>query len=460
MVLAALLGTTACGGAGPAAMGNVSVSLSDPATCVGPTGPFSHVYVTVKDVQASASGNGSGSFVDLTPNLSKAPLQVDLLGQPSSQCLLATLGATVALQPGNYQQIRLILLDNANADLLPAPGNKCVPSGVVGPVANNCVVLSSTGVVDPIALSSEATTGIKIPSGQIAGGQFTVAAGQSVNLNLDFNTCASIVAEGSGGFRLKPVLHAGELSLNSGSINGTVVDQATAKPVSGGVVMVALEQKDAAGIDRVVMATDADTNGNFVFCPVPAGTYDVVAVGVSGSNVAYAATITTGVANGTNVGNVQLIAEAGASTAPGTITGTVSSATSSAATVADITLSALQTATAGSGTVVFTVPLVQQMEATANLATAVSVSCALNTDCGSYSLSLPAAPATVGAFAAAGTTYSAGSGAASYTVEAAAAIPSSGGTADCSPSSLTTSAVTVAGGGSVSAAALAFTGCQ
>ncbi|MGH9480780.1 MAG: DUF4382 domain-containing protein [Terriglobales bacterium] len=460
MAAGLLLFSLACGGNNPAAMGSVTVSLSDPATCAGPTGPFSHVYLTVKDVQASTSGNANGGFTDLTPNLSKAPIQLDLLGQANNQCVLATLGAANELQPGNYQQIRLILEDNAAADLLPAPGNKCVPTGVVGPVANDCVVLSSNGVVDPIILSSEATTGIKIPSGQIAGGQLSVAAGQTKDLNIDFNACSSIVLEGNGDYRLKPVLHAGELALNSSSINGTVVDKATGQPLVGGLVMVALEQKDASGIDRVMMATDADSSGNFAFCPVPAGTFDIVAVGVNGANLAYAATLTQGVSNGTSIGNVQLIAESGASTAPGTITGSISTSTGSAATGADLTLSALQAAATGSGNVTFTVPLVLQMAATASLGTAPGATCASNTDCATYSLSVLAAPATTGTFAAGGTTYTAGSGAASYMVEADAVVPSSGGTADCSPSSLTTAAVTVTPGVSVAAGALAFTGCQ
>jgi hypothetical protein len=66
---------------------------------------------------------------------------------------------------------------------------------------------------------------LKIPSGQIAGGQFVVAAGETKDLNIDFNACASIVTLGNGQFRLKPVLHAGEVNLTSSSINGRIVDR-------------------------------------------------------------------------------------------------------------------------------------------------------------------------------------------------------------------------------------------
>jgi protocatechuate 3,4-dioxygenase beta subunit len=120
-------------------------------------------------------------------------------------------------------------------------------------------------------LSSESKTGLKIPSGQIAAGGFTIAAGQTKDLDIDFNTCASIVTEGNGQYRLKPVLHAGEVSTTSTSINGNVLDQATGNPVTGEVT-VALEQKDTSGVDRIVMSTLAGSDGSFVFCPIPSGT--------------------------------------------------------------------------------------------------------------------------------------------------------------------------------------------
>src|SRR5207248_5934910 len=124
-----------------------------------------------------------------------------------------------------------------------------------------------------------------------------VTAGQTKDLNIDFDTCASIVTQGNGQYRLKPVLHAGEVSTTSTSINGKLVDN-SGQAIAGGKAIVALEQKDSSGIDRVVMQTTPDSTGAFVFCPVPAGTYDMVAVAVSGANVAFATTVTTGVTPG------------------------------------------------------------------------------------------------------------------------------------------------------------------
>lgn len=429
--------------------------MSDPATCAGPNGPYSHVYVTVKDVQASTDGS---TWVDVTPSLSTKPMQVDLLGQANNQCFLAMLGSTTQLQPGNYQQIRLILEDNSSASVV--ANNQC------GNSAANCVVLSS-GTTETLQLSSEAQTGIKIPTSQIAGGQFTIAAGQTKDLNIDFNTCASIVTEGNGQVRLKPVLHAGEVAATATSINGTVVDAATGKAVTGGNVMVALEQPDSKGIDRVVMATNADANGNFVFCPIPAGNYDVVAVGVNGSNAAYAATVTTAVPNGSTIANIQLKATAGANTAPATLTGQVSTAGASSGTSADVQLSALQTATVNGKSLVFTMPLAEQGSATASLSTAAGATCAPNTDCATYSLNVPGVNPNVGVFSSSGTTWTQGmTGNVGYNVEAQAFVPSSGGTTDCTPSTITSTTTTanasliVTPGVSVQVAAMAFTGCQ
>jgi len=252
---AAITFLIACSGSStPITPATTMISLSDPATCSSATGgPFSHVYVTITDVQINSSasaGDNDSSWIDLTPNLKNSPQQIDLLGQANNQCFLAMLGSTTELQAGSYQQMRITLAAN-NATV---SADKC--NGTA-----DCVVLAADNSMHPLLLSSEAKTGIKIPSGQIAGGNFTVAAGQTKDLNIDFDTCASIVAQGNGQYRLKPVLHAGEVSTTSASINGKLVDRVTSQPIIGGKAIVALEQKDSAGIDRVVMQTTPDNTG-------------------------------------------------------------------------------------------------------------------------------------------------------------------------------------------------------
>lgn len=438
----------------------VNVSLSDPTTCSAPTGPYTNVWVTIVDVKIHTSSTASDTdpgWIDLAPTLKDSPKQVDLLGQASTQCFLAALG-TSSLAPGNYQQIRLILAPNTAT----ISGNKCGTAGA------NCVVLAS----DPthpktLLLSSEATTGIKIPSGQLAGGQFTVGSGQTKDLDIDFDACASILQLANGTYRLKPVLHAGEVSLNSSSINGKLVDSVGNAAIAGVKGIVALEQKDSAGVDRVIMQTTVASDGSFVFCPVTTGTYDVVAVAVNGTGGSYAATITTGVGAGTALGNVPMVAVTGTTVSQATIQGKVTSANASATgTAIDAVLSALQSVGTGTGTLT-TIPLIPQMGSTLSVTTAAGATCPVNTFCFDYSLGVPAANPNVGAFASAGTTYTqATGGTVNYTVGAQAFVPGSGGTANCTPSSLTTSSnnlstpLTVTAGTPSTAATLAFTGCQ
>ena len=437
-------------------MATVSVRVSDPATCQSPSGPFSHVYVTITDVLAHVSataGDSDPGWVDLTPGLTNSPMQVDLLGQANNQCFLATLGDAQQLQAASYQQIRLILASNGGATVA---NNPCGGDA-------NCVVLASDSSVHTLELSSEAKTGIKIPSGQIASGKFTIAAGQTEDLDIDFITCQSIVHEGNGKYRLKPVLHAGEVSTTSTSINGKVLDGATGNPVNGTVV-VAVEQKDAGGIDRVQRAALAGADGSFVFCPLPAGTYDVVIVGTRTDGGVYEPSIITGVSVGSTTGTVNLFALASAAQSSATLNGTVTSQNSSnMGTVADVELSVLETINA----VTYTIPLPPtstQSAATLSLETAPpggALTCPAGTDCANYTLEVSAGAANVGAWSSGGTVLSANVTLATYQIDGTAVVPSSGGLADCSPAELTTPAFTLSAGGvTVPVQTLAFTSCQ
>lgn len=467
--VAALIAIGCSGGSSSPSMkaGSVSVSLSDPATCQAPNGPYKAVYVTITDVKASTNANAPDndpSFVDLTPNLASSPMQVNLLGPAGGQCFLAMLGSKVELQAGNYQQIRIILApDSQGASIA---NNQC------GNYAN-CVI-TSDGTAHDLALSSEAKTGLKIPSGQIANGQFTVGAGQTEDLDIDFNTCSSIVAEG-GTYRLKPVLHAGEMSTTSTSINGTVVSSVTGKPITGGPVVVAAEQKDTtSGIDRIIMSTLTDSNGNFVFCPLPTGTYDIVAVGpatlASGTvpGVAYSAGVVLSIQPGQTTGKIALVPNTQESLLNGLVT-TQNSAT--AGTVADLQLAALQQLPGNGPTI--TVPQLPVTGVTGaspayspdgTYTTATGGSCATNVDCVNYALYVPSVWPNVATYQSSGSQFSQSTSTpVNYAVDGEAEIPGSGGTLDCSPSEMQVITTTAGGpltAASGNAATIAFVGCQ
>ena len=427
-------------------MGTVLVSISDPPSCMPPNGSFTQVWITVTSVQAHTSAtadDNSAGWQKLAPQLASAPMQINLFSKADTRCVLAQLGSA-SLPVGNLQQIRLVLLSNNPAAGAPVPSpNACAGHGF------NCVV-DSNGIHE-LVLSSEAETGLKIPPGQIMGGPIQVSAGQSVDLNIDFNACASIVQEGNGTFRLKPTLTAGVVSANTSGIGGQVVDSVTKKPIPGNVI-VALEQPDSAGIDRILMQTGADPQGNFRFCPLPTGTFDIVVVALGAANLPYNATAVVNVPNGTNLNVIPLVAEAGA-TGPAILQGFVTAKTATAGATVDVSLAALQSINVSSSvTRQLTIPL-QNTQATAATPAVTSTglisitdskSCPMGSptgaNCAQYTLVVPASNPSVGVFAAGGFTFSApASGDVLFSVDANASVPMSGGTPDCTPSEIVTS---------------------
>jgi len=438
----------------PAMTGAITTTLTDPPTC---TASYDHVWVTVTKVTANISStaaptdSGWQTLVDLT----SSPKQVDLLSLASTTCLLSQLGSTSGLPPGDYQQIRLYLLSNT-ATSGPSP-NACGNNN-----GFNCVVPKG-GSAQELLLSSEAQTGLKIPPGQIAGGGINLTAGQSADLNINFDACASIILQGNGQYRLKPTLNAGVVSVNSNSISGKVVDS-NSNPIANAVVLV--EQPDTGGIDRVIDAGLTASDGTFIFCPLPpgnnSGKFDVVVDATTTTalvTTVYGATVALNVPVGTALNNIPLVSEGTgtALTIPwSTITGQVTSDT-----VADITLSPLQPATGGGSTVQVTVPAFAVSAqpptfTTSTTPTPSAPACPAGTDCSNYSLMVPSGNPQVGAFS---------SGSISYAAPAAPPVTYSlnattGNCTTSTPSPATAGSITVTPAATTNVSTvLAFTGC-
>ena len=439
----------------------INVMVSDPATCATPNGPFSHVFVTITDVKAhlnSSAGPNDSGWVDLTPSLKTAPKQVDLLGLANNQCFLANLGDTQQLQAGTYQQIRIILASDSTG----LTSNNC------GNGAANCVQLSKDSSFHTLNLSSEDQTGIKIPASHIAGGGLTVEAGKTTDLDIDFQTCQSILKEGNGQYRLKPVLAAGVVSTVSASINGSVIDASTGQPVAG-TAWVAVEQPDGAGVDRVIQSVVANTDGTFVFCPLPVGNYDVVISGIRSSDGAlYAPTIVTGVAVGDTTGAVKLNPPTlAAASSFANLNGLVTSA-NNASPAAPIAIDVALTALATVNGKIFTIP--QQPAATpfygvSQVVTTVAgpvgnppVACPSGTDCINYSLPVPSTGAYIGTWSAGGATLTQPAPLPSYAVDGITASTCTASDVNSNPP------LALTGTGPFASVAitpnLAFTGCH
>src|SRR5260370_18128915 len=234
-------------------MGTINVSITDPPSCEFPNGSFRHVFISIRSVQAhisaSADDNSAG-WQELAPQLMSQPMQIDLFAAGSNSGLLKMLGWNTPLPAGNYQQIRLLLVPNDGGSGPVPASNHCNGQGF------NCVVLQD-GSIHELNLSSQANTGLKIPPGQIVGGPISVGAGQTVDLNIDFNACASIIRQGNGQFRLKPVLTAGQVSTSNKGVSGQGVDAKTKLPTIWGSVIVSLEKQDNPPADTILIHAPA-----------------------------------------------------------------------------------------------------------------------------------------------------------------------------------------------------------
>lgn len=418
LLVALGIGLASCGSGSNSSsgMGSANVTMSDPPF----NGTYSSVWVTVDDVSASVSGTSDTGWVSLVSNLSDTSgaikaVQLDLMHLPANgKCLLAQLGSTSSLPAGDYQQIRLKLVANdATGVTLLSPSGESTTNQCANVNAWNCV-LPNGGALTTLNLDSQAQTGEKIPPGQVMGGPIHVAAGSSVDINLDFNADRSIIQEGTGLFRLHPVLVAYQVSQNltgiSGQVvQGTVVSNALQVSTTGvpnaNVALEMSANNPVDGSNSVDLIGNSvavtDSNGNFDFCPLPAGPFDVVADAGSGSTPAYNATIVTGVPNGTQL-SVPLLAEA-ASGAGGTLAGLVTATpANSSATSISANVYALQQATAS---VEFAVPL---LAGSNPMIAQVNVPCsagACTTVAPVFSLVLPASNPLVGAYAASGITW-------------------------------------------------------
>jgi hypothetical protein len=217
-------------------------------------------------------------------------------------------------------------------------------------------------------------------------------------------------------------------------------------------VLVAIEQPNNTGVDRILMQTAADANGNFRFCPLPTGTFDIVIDAVSATNVPYNATAVLNVPNGTNLNTIPLIAETGA-TAPAVLQGFVTATKGASTATADVTLAALQTvALSGSASRQITVPLesinavgaTPAVDSTGTISVEASTSCPVgapvNSNCAQYTLVVPASNPNVGIFSSSGVSYTGpATGDVLFTADAQAFVPMSGPMKDCMPSEIPTS---------------------
>ncbi len=269
-------------------------------------------------------------------------------------------------------------------------------------------------------------------------------------------------------------------------ISGQIVDSATGAPISGGQVIVALEQPDGTGTDTVFTQLITNSSGKFSFSLLPLDTtFDVVAVAISGSGAAYDATVVVGVpSSGIDLGAVPLIEEPGPSNAPAKIEGTITAGSGSAPSAIRVTVAAIQTISLRDGLSIpvdvpqtvtisgadrrpVTIPGEQGTSADIFLNSASGCpSSARDVNCGKYVIVAPAGNPSVGVLSAGKVFYRQPSPApALYSVRANAFMPYGTGGSVCVPSFQSANADVQGGplklshGGTATAQPITFSGC-
>ncbi len=419
--------------------GHVVVSISDPATCAAPDGPYAHIFITIAGVAAGPNpsvSEGAAGFVDLAPLLRERPVQVDLLGKTDERCRLAMLGHGIA-PAGDYRMLRVSLLGAAGDFSSIAGENRC--RGAAKPTAN-CVV-TRNGAVLPLDLPSGDS--FDIGPGAIPGRQFTISPSGTTQVNISLDGCDSVVSrvesEKPGSYSFVPAARAGVLDRAS-TISGRVIDGATGEAIEGRAI-IALEQRGEGGIDRIVMAATPDDDGNFTLCPVPDGEYDLAVVAVSSERVAYVPALLLGVPAGVATGDIPLVRSGTVSAEPATVVGQVSLLAGKRRGFGQVRVSALARAGSGARALTFTIPLPHSPAGTLMVAGPSAIP---------YSFTLPAASPRIGVFSASGTHFLPSAAPPAFTVEAQG----------CRSTKTTPSPVRVTPGGTASAPILTISTCD
>lgn len=238
-VIAAATLLSACGGgssgstspAPASSMGTVGVSLTDAPAC-----GFDAVNVTVAKVRIHQSATASDTDTGWTDITLSPARKINLLNLTNGA--LDALGQT-SLVAGHYSQLRLVLDANSSQSL----SNSVVPTG---------------GVETTLATPSAVQSGIKLVN------EFDVAAGQRVDLVLDFDACKSIVTTGNGKYLLKPIVKVIPTAING--ISGYI-----ATSLLNSHVVVNAQQNG-----NVISSTVPSAAGDFFIARLAPGSYDVV----------------------------------------------------------------------------------------------------------------------------------------------------------------------------------------
>ncbi len=207
-----------------------------------------HVYVTIESVQVIKDVDGE----DVHETVTSVPGQYDLLElQHGVEAVLG--GASFA--PGEYHSIRLVVSNDSKHDRKTLPADQL----------KNYIVVDGTPY--PLEVPSGEHTGIKL------GHHFTITAGVTTVLTLDFDVRKSIKRCGHGHvYRLKPRIKVVPVEVAGATgLSGTITTTDGTGLPSGTVVSA---QQNGVEVGSI----QPDGFGSYSLAGLADGTYDLVVI--------------------------------------------------------------------------------------------------------------------------------------------------------------------------------------
>jgi hypothetical protein len=232
--------------------GTLAVSLTD-SSC----STYKAIYITIDEVQVNkndGSSNGNSGWQTVATPMKTYNLYSLVNG------VTEVLGEKDDLKAGTYQQIRLIIGNQAESE------NNI--NGVPHPAAN--YVLFDDDTYESLKIPSGFQTGVKLVH------NFEVGEGSYVELVLDFEACKSVVETGGGKYILKPTIKVIE-TIDKTEVYGKVTDSDTDAAIAHASVSAQISDGLSASVARSTVTSGvAGEEGEYSLFLSPNQTYHIV----------------------------------------------------------------------------------------------------------------------------------------------------------------------------------------
>jgi hypothetical protein len=188
----------------PKATGTVRVEIHaiQPSDATSVSDRIQHIFVSIRGIEihpGTIADDASPDWQELAPELTKQPLQIDLMRGAAPPGAREPFGERVVIPAGVYRQVRLRFLANQ-----PSTDDRLPGKSACGSAGFNCVVMAD-GRVEPLLFDGAAPE-FRITSERIEGGSLFIPPDADTDLVIEFNASWVLVSSAGEGVRLRPTL--------------------------------------------------------------------------------------------------------------------------------------------------------------------------------------------------------------------------------------------------------------